>query len=337
MRELIGAAGECTWRGSEPNHLRCAPMRSLGGPSTCAKRLAGFAATSLVVCGLGLWQPMAEGVAASTCSGGRPVFTCNQRIALYNDAVDWAIGGFDALDLFRAPKTLHLGNPALAAFWRYEAATAMSRYEYDLALGSPGTADTLFETPVQVARPPRPVIKPTGIVTGHMAGVMRRLVKAEQQEAVNLVAMDTALDRAIGANQRSRPDWSRYLGYVAAGFARRAAAAIGTVVPRQRAVTKVLVHAKLMFGVGPADQKAEARVVRKHGFPRAVTQAMLDMGVSPVVIRFARYSFVHAKPSSTTFSLSKYLSSASVIHRERQLASTLRAFATSVPAAPRPS
>jgi hypothetical protein len=280
---------------------------------------------------------MADSGAASTCSGGRPVFTCNERIALYNDAVDWAIGGFESLDLFQARKTLHLGNPALAAFWRYEAATAMTRYEYDLALGSPGTADTLFETPVQAARPPAPVIKPTGIVTRHMAGVMRRLVSSEQREAVNLVAMDTALDRAIGANQRSRSDWSKYLGYVSAGFARRAAAAIGAVIPRQRALTKALVHARLMFGVGPADQKAEARVVRKHGFPHHVLQAMLSMGVSPVVIRFAQYSFVHAKPSSITFGLSRYLSSRRVIHNERQLASALRTFANSVPPAPQPT
>jgi hypothetical protein len=61
------------------------------------------------------------------------------------------------------------------------------------------------------------------------------------------------------------------------------------------------------------------------------------MGVSPVVIRFAQYSFVHAKPSSITFGLSRYLSSRRVIHNERQLASALRTFANSVPPAPQPT
>jgi hypothetical protein len=213
----------------------------------------------------------------------------------------------------------------------------MTRFEYDLAIGGPGSADSLFESPVQAAHPPAPVIMPTGIVTGHMARAMRRLVKAEEQEAVNLVAMDTALDRAIGANQRSRTDWSKYLAYIAAGFARRAAGAIGTVIRRQHAVTKALVHARLMFGVGPADQRAETRYVRKHGFPRAVTQTMLNLGMNPIVLRFAKYSFVHAKPSSTTYSLSKYLSSSSVIRNERKLQSALRGFAARVPAAPKPS
>jgi hypothetical protein len=255
---------------------------------------------------------------------------------LYDDAVDWALGGFGSLDVFQAPRALHLGNPALAAFWRYEAATGITRYQYDLAIGSPAT-DPLFESPLQAARPTPPLIKPTGIVTRHMAWTMRRLVEAEEQEAVNLIVVDTALNRASGAAARSRPDWAKYLTYVGAGFGRRAAAAIGRVVARQHAVTKALVHARLMFGVGPADQKAEQRDVRKHGFPHSVTQIMLSLGTSPIVVKIARYSFLHVKPtSSATYSMSTYLSSASVIRNEEKLAAAFRDFASRVPAAPHP-
>jgi hypothetical protein len=309
-------------------------VKSPRGSSRCAARLVGFAATSLVVCGLALWQPIADGAAATTCPG-RAALTCSERTALYNDAVSWAIGGFGAVDLFRAPRAQRLGNRALAAFWHYEAATGITRYQYNLAIGSPGS-DLLFESPVQAARPPAPVIKPTGIVTRSMARAMRQLVSAEQQEAVNLVAMDTALNRAVGAVSRSRSDWSKYLAYVAAGFARRAADAIGTVIPRQRAVTKALVRARLMFGIGPADQKAEARYVSKHGFPQAITQNMLNLGMSSVVLSFAKYGFVHAKPNARTYSMSQYLSSATVIRTEQALASALQGFANRVPAAPQP-
>ncbi len=311
-------------------------VRSPRGSSRRAVRLAGFAATSLVVCGLGLWQPMADGAAATTGScPGRAALTCSQRTALYNAAVSSAIGGFGALDLFRAPRAQRLGNPALATFWRYEAATGITRYEYSLAIGSPGI-DLLFESPVQAARPSAPVIKRNGIVTRSMARAMSQLISAEQQVAVNLVAMDTALNRAAGAVSRSRADWSRYLAYVAAGFARRTADAIGTVIPRQRAVTKALVRARLMFGIGPADQKAQARYVNTHGFPNAITQIMLKLGMNSVALSYARLGFVHAKPSSKTLSMSQYLSSATVIRNEQTLASELRGFANSVPAASQP-
>lgn len=277
---------------------------------------------------------MADGAAATTCPG-RQALTCDERTALYNDAVSWALAGFGSLDLFRARRSQRLGNPALAAFWRYQAATGITRYEYDLAIGSPGT-DLLFESPVQAAQPPAPAIKPTGIVTRSMARVMNRLVSAEQQVDVNLIAMDTALNRATGANSRSRPDWSKYLAYVAAGFARHTADAIAILIPRQRAVTKALVRARLMFGIGPADQKAEARYVSNHGFPQAIAQIMVKLGVNSVALDYARSGFVHAKPAARTYSLSQYLSSATVIRSEQALANALQGFAGRVPAAPQP-
>jgi hypothetical protein len=310
-------------------------VRSLWGQSAFGRRLAGFAASLLCVCGLGLWQPLADGAAATATCPGRPALPCSLRTALYYDGANWAIGGFGSLDLFQAKRALHLGNPALAGFWRYEAATGMARYQYDLAIGSPGR-DLAFESPVQTPRPPAPVIKATGIVTRHMASVMRSLLKAEQQEVGTLVAMDTALDRAAGAVSRGRSDWAKYLAYVSAGFARQAADAIGVVIPRQRAVTKALIHAKLPFGVGPADQRAAQRYVRSHGFPPALQQIMLQVGMNSVTVSLAKYGFLHAKPNATTYSMSRYLSLAKVIRYEQNLASELRSFAGSVPAVSQP-
>jgi hypothetical protein len=170
-----------------------------------------------------------------------------------------------------------------------------------------------------------------------MATVMTRLMQGEQQEVVNLVAMNTALNRATYALQDSRPDWSQYQTYMAANFARHAADAISRLIGRQRAVTKALVQRKLMFGVGDADERAAQRSVRKHGFPRGVQQAMVSLGADPLTLAFVKDSFLHAKPVAITYSMSKYLSSSSVITRERQCASALRHFANRIPAVSQPA
>jgi hypothetical protein len=286
-----------------------------------------------VVCALALWQPVAG--AAASCPG-RTQLSCSVRTAIYYDAVNWAIGGFASLDLFQAPKTLHLNNPALAQFWRFEAATGMTRYVFELGIGSQGN-DGAYESVVTAAKPPAPVIKPSGIVSHHTASAMSRLLAAEQHEVVNLVAVDVALNRAFGATVAGRQDWADYQTYTAALLARRAAAAIGSVIPRQRAVTQALLGAGLKFGVGPADQRGEERAVRKHGFPAALQQIMTTLGNNSITLAVAKSAFVHATPTAMTYSLSKYLSSASVIADEKKCAGALVSFAKGVPSAARPS
>ena len=286
-----------------------------------------------VVCALVLWQP-AAGVAQS-CPG-RAQLTCGVRTAIYYDAVNWGLGGFGSLDLFQASKTLHLNNPALAQFWRFEAATGMTRYVFELAIGSPGN-DGAYESVVTAAKLPAPVIKPSGIVGRHTASLLSKLLAAEQQEIVNLVGVDVALNRAFGATVAGRSDWGIYQTYTAAVLARRAAAAIGRVIGWQRSVSVALLGAGLKFGVGPADQHAEQRYVRTHGFPAAVKQIMVTLGNNAVTLALAKSAFVHAKPGATTLSMSKYLSSASVSGNEKKCARALVSFANGVPPAPRPS
>jgi hypothetical protein len=286
-----------------------------------------------VVCALALWQPVAG--AAASCPG-RTALTCSEKAALYYDAVNWGVGGFGSLDLFAAPKTLHLNNPALAQFWRFEAATGITRYEFELGIGSQGN-DGAYESVVTAAKLAAPVIKPSGIVNHHTASAMSSLLAAEQREIVNLVAADVALNRAFGATVAGRQDWANYQTYTAAVLARRAAKAIGKVIGWQRTVTVALLRSGLKFGVGPGDQHAEQRYVRKHGLPAALKQIMLRLGNNGVTLALAKSAFVHAKPSAMTFSMSKYLSSESVSGNEKKCARALVSFANSVPSVPRPS
>jgi hypothetical protein len=285
------------------------------------------------VCGLALWQPLAS--AASSCPG-RPQLTCSERAALYNDSVSWGTEGFAAVDLFEARRQLHLNNPALAQFWRFEAATGIARYMFELGVGSQGN-DLAFETVPQAARVPAPVIRPSGIVSSRLAGALTTLLSEEQQEIVNLLATDVALNRATGAAISGRQDWARYQTYVAAQFARKTAAAMKGLVPRQRAASEALLRAGLKFGVGEADQRAAQRYVRKHGWPSAIDHDMVALGMSAVTLSLAKNAFVHSNAGTTTFSLSKYMSSASVISEEKSCARALLQFAGQTPAAPLPS
>jgi hypothetical protein len=282
----------------------------------------------------------AQGANAQTsgtnCKLGRSLLACSEKVGLYYDSVNSAIGGLGATELFQAPRPLHLSNPALAQFWRFEAASGITRYGFELGIASQ-SGDQNFEQVQPAASPPAPVVAPHGIVTRRMAGAMTRLMRAEQREDVNLVAMDVALNRATYALQASRSDWAHYQAYVAAGYARRAAAAIAGVIPAQRAVTKVLVRARLMFGVGGADQRAAQRYVRRHGFPSRIQQIMVSLGMDQITLAFVRYGFLHAKLGPVTYSMSRYLSSSSLIAKEKQCRGALRHFANRTPAVAQPA
>jgi hypothetical protein len=293
----------------------------------------GSLVAAVVVSGLAVCQPIAQ--ARASCLG-RPQLTCTLRAALYNDSVNSAIGGFAAVDLFEAPGPLHLSNPALAQFWHFEAATGITRYVYELAVGSQGN-DLAFETIPQAMRLPAPRIKPSGIVNRRSATALSRLLSAEQQEIVNLLAMDIALNRATGATISSRSDWATYQTYVAARFAREAAGAMNALVSRQRSVTAALLRAGLRFGVGEADQHAAQRHVRAHGWPRAIKQNLLTLGMSAAAVRLAKSAFLNGNVGATTFSLSRQLSSTSVVKDERKCARALLQFADRTPTVPVPS
>jgi hypothetical protein len=124
---------------------------------------------------------------------------------------------------------------------------------------------------------------------------------------------------------------------VAAGFARKVAAAMNGLVFRQHAVSRALLRAGLHFGVGSADQRAAQHYVRKHGWPSAIKQNMLTLGMNSVSLKAARTAFLAGNIGPVTFSLSQYLGSASVIKAEKRCAKALVQFADQTPAVPRPS
>jgi hypothetical protein len=64
---------------------------------------------------------------------------------------------------------------------------------------------------------------------------------------------------------------------------------------------------------------------------------MLTLGNSAVALAYERAQFLQSKPAATTYSMSKYLSSASVVGDEKKCARALVSFANSVPSVPRPS
>jgi hypothetical protein len=274
--------------------------------------------------------------AATNCNLGRSLLDCKEKVGLYYDSVDWAIGGFASLQLFEATRPLHLDNSALAQFWRFEAASGITRYEFELGIGSQ-SVDPNFEQVQPAANPPAPFVKPHGIVTRKMASAMTRLMQAEQREVVNLVATDIALNRATAALQDSRSDWAKYQTYIAAGFARHAAGAISSVIPAQRAVSKMLVGHHLMFGVGPADQRAAQKYVRKHGFPHRIQQIMVTLGMNQITLGLVKYAFLHAKLGPVTYSMSKYLASSAVISKEKQCRNVLLHFANRIPVTAQPA
>jgi hypothetical protein len=293
-----------------------------------------FGSGLLLMCSLALWAPAARSV---DCSKGRSLLLCSERVAIYNDSASWAVGGFVDLSLFAAHLPLHLNNPALAQFWQYETATAFARYLFEVGIINEGV-DEDFEQVAPAARLLAPIVKPTGIVTRQVASALSRLLRAEDQEVANLVAMNTALNRATAARiNRSRPDWAAWQEYQAARFARQAAAAIGHVIPAAQRVTQAFVHSGLLFGVGPADLQAAQRRVRAHGFPAAIRRTMSVLGVPPPWIAAGRAIFLQANIGPTSYGLTQYLSSASVIGAEKGCANALVRFAARIPVAPQPS
>lgn len=307
----------------------------MGGVRAIGRRMIGLASSVIVVGALGLSVP-ARGAAAVDCSQGRTLLQCNEKLAIYNDSFNWGIGGFLDLTMFAAHLPLHLSNGALREFWHYETATGITRYEFELA-SIEQNVDQNFEQVAPPATLPSPPVKATGIVTRRMAGAMRALLIAEQQEVANLVAMETALSRATAALKLGRRDWAGWQTYAAAGFARGAAQAIGRVIPAQQRVTKTLVRARLLFGVGAADERVAQRWVRRHGFPAPVQQIMSKLGASPVVLALARSTFVNSRTVPVTYSLARYLSSARVVGDEKKCMDALQAFAARIPLAPHPA
>jgi hypothetical protein len=280
-------------------------------------------------------QADALGTHATGCSG-RTLLSCSEKLADYNDSVSWTLSFARDFELFETRIPVGLHNPALAQFWRFEAATAAARALFEFEIGNQDV-DSDFELAVTRPALRAPTVKPGGVVDRTLATALNRLMKAEAQEVANLEAAGLALDRATDAQvEGNRPDWVAWQESAAAGFALGAAGAIGRVVTAERSVTRLFEARRLRFGVGSADLAAAQRTVRKHGLARRLVQAMQSLGVTEVLIAYAQSEFLKGNFGPATFSLAGELSAQPVISAERAFGSALRHFAARIPHVRRP-
>ncbi len=276
------------------------------------------------------------GALGSAGCSGRRLLTCWEKSKAFADGVNWGNGFVLDVEPFEARLPLHLGNPALAGFWRFETSSAAARAAYEFELQYE-IADPNFE---QVTTPPAlppPSARRSGIVSRRLAATLTSLMRAEQREIVDLAAMNKALNRATEASyERGRSDWVAWQEAAAAHFASGAAAAIGNVIARQRAATRGFVRTRLFFGVGSEDLKLAHRAMRRHGLARSIRAMMQFFDLTPTMIDFLVKKFDRTSFGQSSFSLSQILSQSQVIAGERGFQAALRHFADRIPPASRP-
>jgi hypothetical protein len=272
---------------------------------------------------------------AAACPG-RVLLTCDERLKAFGDDITWDHAFVLDLELFETSLPLHLNNPALRQFWRFETATAGARSVYEYIFQNTVTDDN-FEAIAAVPSLPQPAVAAHGIISRRTAGVLSSLMRAEQDEVLNLQALDTSLNRATTASfLRGRSDWVKWQMATAAGFARRTARAISRVIAAQRSVTQVLVHQGLLFGVGSVDLKLGQRQVKKYGLAPSVRATMQGISMDALTIAFCINAFEKASFGQLSFSLSRFLSSNDAIHGEQGFRGALNALAARVPPASQP-
>jgi hypothetical protein len=303
-------------------------------PGRLAPRSLGAA---IVAAALWVTCICSAGTANAASCPGRFLFTCAEKQAIVPDAFTWLHLYELDFEMFETKTSLPLWNPALRTFWRFEATSAAARGDYEEALGSE-LIDSNFETLATVPRLSRPSVRAAGVVNRRLARSLSHLMQAEQREVGLLDALDTAMNRATFARYNgSRKDWVAWQEASAAGFASRAAGAIGQVITDQRAVARGLVAKKLLFGVGVEDLRLAQRRVRHHGLAGYLVGAMRRLGLTPHEIVKIKQGFLGVKPTGLlSFSLSEQLSAPNVLAKERNLQRGLRAFAARIPPAGRP-
>jgi hypothetical protein len=268
------------------------------------------------------------------CADGRTQFSCTALRALVADSQYWAaLSAADTIPI-EIPLPVGLANPALRRFWQYETAGAASRAEFEFYAALPAQEPN-FETAARPLALRPPAIRPHGVINRRTAGLMTRLLRTEATEAANLYALDLALDRSTAAKLTyNRPDWAGWQLYSAAGFARRAAAALRAEIPLQRAVSAALVARRLLLGLGPADLVLDQRKVRAHGLVPVLRRALKVFGITSPGGEVSNVLKLRPGP---TYDLSRLLGDGVTLGAERASANQLAAFAASVPRRSRPT
>jgi hypothetical protein len=272
---------------------------------------------------------------AASCPG-RFLLQCSEKLGVFPAYVLWTHLGVLDTELFETKTPLHLSNPSLAAFWRFEAASATARGLLDYEFGAE-LSDPNFEAIAPIVKLPRASVPAHGIVSRGMARVLSRLMAAEQREIECLTALNTAMNRATAARyQRGREDWVRWQLAAAAGFARKTAGSIGPEIRAQRAVASMFTKHKLPFGIGSEDLKLGQRRVRRHGLAPKLVAVMKGLEMNSGEIKIATRTFLKANFGGLSFSLTQQLGAATTGQKERGFAAVLRHFADRIPPASQP-
>jgi hypothetical protein len=267
---------------------------------------------------------------------GRYLLQCSEKVAAFNDYFIATTTAVLDDELVETKAPLHLSDPALGQFWRFEASAATACSLLSFEFGNE-ISDPNFEAIAPVVQLPKVSVKPDRVVDRRLAATLTRLMQAAQQEVVDLQALDIAMNRATAARyQRSREDWVKWQEAAAAGFASRTASALGRVTKGELAAAKAFARHKLLFGVGPVDLKLAQQTVRKHGFTAKLVATMRSLGMDGAAISLAEQGFRKANPGQQSFSLTDELRSAAVIKEQRAFASSLRGFAKRIPPAGKP-
>lgn len=278
---------------------------------------------------------LGQAAPASAACSGRQLLVCSEKTQAFTDDVTWTHAFELDLELLEISAPLHLNNPALARFWRFETATAAARGFYEYAFGFQ-FGDPNFEAAATVPALSRPAVHGSGIVSRRLARALSRLMQAEQKEVLDQEALVISLNRATEASYfRGRQDWVSWQMSQAARYATRTANDISRVIAAQRGATTSLVRHKLLFGVGSADLRYAQRTVRRHGINPGVLSILNQFGLGQQASKFAR-EFESANFGQLSFSLSQFFSQPATISGERAFQTSLRHLAARVPAASQP-
>ena len=106
---------------------------------------------------------------------GRGLLQCSEKTAVFTEFAKWMNAFVLDAELFEAPH-VHVYNPTLVQFWRYETSSAAARSVFEGLLFNETVQDLNFEEIAIPAVLPKPVVRRNGIIDGRTASAMNALM-----------------------------------------------------------------------------------------------------------------------------------------------------------------
>lgn len=293
--------------------------------------LAGGATSAALAGGAGAATGAAAPRATATAAcAGRTLLSCSEKDSIYNDGALTGLSYELEASLFELRLPVHLNNPALNRYWRFEVSAAgVLSLDDDLLINQ--LPDSNFQAIAKPVRLAVPAARASGIVKASVARALNAQMADEQAEVLNVNGMLASLDRATGASYvAGRGDWVSYQRQVAAGFARRAAAAVRRLIGVQRTVAGAFARLGLRFGIGIVDERLTRTKVRRHGLTSVITAGLRRLGVQPSGLTALRQEVAKGTVNETV-NLAVLLDYPTTVSEERAFAAALSSFARTAP------